>query len=216
MAPLLGKDDRKEIASLFSARMAGDVTVLLFTRRDCEYCPETRKLLEEIASLDARIKLEAVDIEVDRERAEKLGVEEAPTTVIVAANGALMHYVGMPGGRQLRPLVEDLLDASRGRAELDAATSRVVSAVKRPTVIKVFVTPACQFSPLVVRSAHKFALANRLVRAFMVETIEFPEVAKRYGVVGVPRTVINEAFAFDGAPGELAFAEKVLEASLRS
>ena len=48
----------------------------------------------------------------------------------------------------------------------------------------------------------------------MIETAEFPELAKRYNVVGVPRTVINESFGFDGAPSEKAFAEKVLEASM--
>ena len=88
--------------------------------------------------------------------------------------------------------------------------------VNKPTAIMVFVTPACPYSPSVVRSAHKFALANRLIRAFMIESLEFPDVAKRYGVVGVPRTVVNEEFAFDGSPGEMGLRREVLEVSRRA
>jgi hypothetical protein len=44
--------------------------------------------------------------------------------------------------------------------------------------------------------------------------MEFPELAKKYGVVGVPRTVINESVSFDGAPSVVAFARRVLEASV--
>ncbi len=53
-----------------------------------------------------------------------------------------------------------------------------------------------------------------MIRALMVETAEFPELTKRYNVVGVPRTVINDRLQFDGAPSEEAFATKVLEASM--
>jgi glutaredoxin-like protein len=220
MAPLIGEDDRKEIDKLLSACLLDEVRVLLFTsKRGCEYCGETLQLLEEVRSLGkGMIRLEVIDIEENPGRAEALGVELAPTTVILASDSGekAIHYSGMPGGRQLGPLVEGLVDASRGRGDLDVETLKVIMGVRSPTVIKVFVTPACLYSPSVVRSAHKFALANPLIRSFMVEALEFPHAANKYGVVGVPTTVVNERFAFEGAPGEKAFAEKVLEMSLRS
>jgi len=217
MTSLIGKEDATEIARLFDAELGGQVGISLFTsRRGCQYCERTEQLLREIAALSHRIELEVIDRDEDRARAGEMAVELAPTTVIAASNGAKMHYVGMPGGRQLRSLVEDVIDASRGRAEMDEETRTTIGRVKKETVIKVFVTPFCPYSPLVVRSAHRFALENPLIRSFMIETLEFPEVVKRYNVLGVPRTVINEGVGFDGAPTEKAFAEKVLEASTAS
>jgi glutaredoxin-like protein len=217
LTALIGREDRSAIERLFRSSLTGEVRVALFTsKHSCLYCGQTRQLLEEIASLSDRIKLEVVDKDEEGARAAEMKVEFTPTVVVVASNGAKLHYVGMPGGRQLRSLVEDLVDASRGTSEMGERTRRAIRGVRTPTVIKVFVTPVCPYSPLVVRSAHKFALENPMIRALMVETVEFPDLAKKYDVVGVPRTVINDRVAFDGAPAEEAFAEKVLDASRQS
>ncbi len=40
--------------------------------------------------------------------------------------------------------------------------------------------------------AHQMAMESPLVQADMVESYEFPELAERYGVGGVPHTVIND------------------------
>jgi len=67
-----------------------------------------------------------------------------------------------------------------------------------------------------VRLAHQFALEHDLIRADMVEATEFPRLAQRYGVRGVPRTVVNEDVFIDGALPEEAYLSRVLEATLRS
>jgi predicted DsbA family dithiol-disulfide isomerase len=50
--------------------------------------------------------------------------------------------------------------------------------------------------------ANKLALASNLVRADAVEATEFPHLANRYQVYGVPRTVINEVIHIEGAMPE--------------
>jgi len=216
MTTLIGKEGMREIAGLFRSQLAGEVSVLLFTSKlECVYCAQTKQLLHEVASLTDKVKLEVFDVEEESATAEKMGVDLTPTTVVVSSNGAKLYYVGMPAGRQLRSLVEDIIDASRGRAEMDEETRIIIRRVDAETVIKVFVTTFCPYSPLMVRSAHRFALENLKIRALMIETAEFPQLAKRYNVIGVPRTVINEDAGFDGAPAEKAFAERVLEASTR-
>jgi RecA/RadA recombinase len=43
--------------------------------------------------------------------------------------------------------------------------------------------------------------------------MEFPALADRYGVVGVPKVVINEVYGFEGARPEEVFLQNVLEAA---
>jgi predicted DsbA family dithiol-disulfide isomerase len=51
-----------------------------------------------------------------------------------------------------------------------------------------------------------------MVRADMVEAQEFPDLAIRYQVMGVPRTVINETAHIEGAAPEPMVLEKLQEA----
>ncbi len=50
--------------------------------------------------------------------------------------------------------------------------------------------------------AHKLALSNENITADMVEAMEFPHLANKYQVYGVPRTVINEVIHIEGAAPE--------------
>lgn len=62
------------------------------------------------------------------------------------------------------------------------------------------------------RVAHAMALQNPKIRADVIEVQEFPDLAQRYRVMGVPKTVINESVQFVGAVPEEAFVENVLKA----
>lgn len=56
------------------------------------------------------------------------------------------------------------------------------------------------------------AMENPWIRADVVEVQEFPYMARRYRVMGVPKIVINETVQFLGAVSEETFMGKVLEA----
>jgi hypothetical protein len=63
-----------------------------------------------------------------------------------------------------------------------------------------------------VRLAHRFAIENDLIRADCIEAIEFPELASKYRVYAVPKTVINEGIYIEGALPEDFFLEEILKA----
>ncbi len=50
--------------------------------------------------------------------------------------------------------------------------------------------------------AHQLAIESDLITADMVEVTEFPHLANKYQVMGVPRTVINETIHIEGAVPE--------------
>lgn len=59
-----------------------------------------------------------------------------------------------------------------------------------------------------MRLAHKLAIASDYIRADMVEAMEFPHLAIKYNVRGVPRIVINEKIYIEGAiPEPMLIAE---------
>ncbi len=60
--------------------------------------------------------------------------------------------------------------------------------------------------------AHQMALESEMVQAEMVEATEFPELANRYGVSGVPHTSINfGAGELIGAAPEAMMIEQIKE-----
>ena len=56
------------------------------------------------------------------------------------------------------------------------------------------------------------AVASDKIKADMVEATEFPHLAHKYGVMGVPRSVINESFHLEGAAPEPMLLDKIREA----
>lgn len=57
--------------------------------------------------------------------------------------------------------------------------------------------------------AHQLAIESPMVQAEMVEAMEFPDLANRHNVSGVPQTTINDGLAHvvGAAPEEQLMAE---------
>lgn len=63
------------------------------------------------------------------------------------------------------------------------------------------------------RPARQMSVEHDGIRAEMVEVNEFPEVARRYGVRGVPRIVVSDVAGFDGSRPERQFVALVARAA---
>jgi thioredoxin-like negative regulator of GroEL len=61
-----------------------------------------------------------------------------------------------------------------------------------------------------VSLANRMALASPHVSAATVEANEFPQLSQRFGVQGVPRTVVDREGGFAGAMPEEMFVANVL------
>ncbi len=62
------------------------------------------------------------------------------------------------------------------------------------------------------RLAHQFAIENEHITADVVEISEFIDLAQRYRVQGVPKTVVNDRIEIMGAVPEPRFLQEVLKA----
>jgi predicted DsbA family dithiol-disulfide isomerase len=54
-------------------------------------------------------------------------------------------------------------------------------------------------------------IESEKITADVVEVSEFPDMARRYGVSGVPKTVINDQIELLGAQSEATFVKAVCE-----
>ena len=67
-----------------------------------------------------------------------------------------------------------------------------------------------------MRLAQQLAVESDLITADLVEVTEFPDLAQRYQVRAVPRTVINETASIEGALPESEFVQAVVAAARKS
>jgi len=105
----------------------------------------------------------------------------------------------LPTGYEFLALVEDIVDVSKSASRLSDATRNCVRAVSNPAHIQVFTTPTCLYCPGAVRTAHQLILENELVKADMVNAVEFPHLTTKYNVMAVPKIVVNEVHEFIGS-----------------
>ncbi|HVB38110.1 MAG TPA: thioredoxin family protein [Vicinamibacterales bacterium] len=207
---LLNAQAEKQVRAAF-AELTAPVTLVLFTQGqggalECEYCSETRELAEELAALSDKITLEVRDFVGDADEVRKYGIDKIPALVVMRGGAEPKDYgirlYGIPAGYEFATLLEDVRMVSRGEAALRPETLEALGRLTGPVRVQVFVTPTCPYCPRAVLLAHKLAMASDLITGDMVEATEFPHLAQRYHVQGVPRTVINEVIHIEGAVPE--------------
>lgn len=208
----LKKPDQVALQEKFRA-LSRPVTLVLFTEElDCQSCRETKELLEEIIALSDKLTLQVFNVHVDRERAAAFQIDKTPALVVMNGKDYGIRHFGMPSGYEFASLLQDIEIVSHGESGLKSTTKAALADLSQPLHFQVFVTPTCPYCPGAVITAHKMALENDLIRADMIEANEFPELSEKYGVMGVPRVVINDQHYFEGALPEEIFLLAALNA----
>ena len=197
MEKVLNDQIVKQINEVF-AGIEEPVQVLFFGSKDnCEYCDEAKQLLEEVTALNDKLDLSVYDIQENADVAKQFNVTNAPGIVIAAKDNAEVknlgiQFSGIPSGHEFSTLINDILIVSKRESGLDAKTREFLKNLTQPLHLQVFVTPTCPYCPRAVLLAHQMAMENpQMIRAEGVEAMEFPELASRFNVSGVPQTVIN-------------------------
>ena len=198
MANMLDDNIKKQIQELFSA-LKEPVEILFFGSGDperCTYCGETRQMLTEVSDISDLIHLQVFDIDENAALAQQYKVDGVPGFVLAGRDGEEIidygiRYKGVPAGHEFTSLVNDIVFVSQRNSNLSPETRMFLKELKQPVHLQVFVTPTCPHCPRAVVLAHQFALESPMVEAEMVEAIEFPELAHRFSVSGVPQTTIN-------------------------
>jgi glutaredoxin-like protein len=205
-------DDKKDLLKKeFKEKLENPVKILMFTQEiECRFCSDTRQLAQELATLSDKITAEVYDFVADADKAKEYGINKIPALAIIGKKDYGVRIYGIPYGYELQTLIEAVINVSRGRTDLSKETKKILADVKTPVHIQVFVSLTCHHCPVAAAVAHKLAVENDLIQADVIDGTEFPQLAQKYSVTGVPKVIINEKTEFVGAFNEDLFAEHVV------
>lgn len=202
-----------EVKNILSG-LRDDVRILFFTQRfKCAGCREAEDLLMDLSSLSNKIVLEKYVYEDSRVKFNEYNVTYVPTIIVTSRyTGGMARFLGVPLGYEFSSLLEDILHASTGEFDLPKSIVREVSGINFDVDIKVFVTLTCPYCPVAVSTIHSFSLINPRIKGEMIDASLFPNLAFKYSVSAVPKTIINDYVEILGAfPPELLL-KKIFEA----
>ncbi len=193
--------------------MVDPVHIIIFVEgNDCHYCGDTVEIIRELASMTDKLTYEQRGSGGD-----EFGVDKYPATLIMIGTRdnyerTGIRFFGIPAGYEFTSLLDAIVTASKGEDMLSDATKEELKKLDKDLHLQVFVTPTCPYCPRSVVLAHHMALVNKRITADMVEASEFQDLAMKYQVMGVPKTVINEKFAQEGAAPEKMIMDLIRKA----
>ncbi len=135
----------------------------MFTQEiECQYCSQTRALVQELPPLSDKISLEVLDFVADAARAKELGIDKIPALAIIGKKDYGVRIYGIPYGYELQTLIEAVITVSKGTTDLSENTKSILKEVKNPVHIQVFVSLTCPHCPAAAAVAHKLAVESEL------------------------------------------------------
>jgi len=114
---------------------------LVIPGRECAYCGETQRLLEDVAGCSDRLTLEVHDRLTDPGAFAAYGIDRVPGCAIVGATDHGIRYYGLPAGYEFATLLEIIVDVGGGSSALAPETRAALAALPGAVHIQVFVTP---------------------------------------------------------------------------
>ena len=213
---MIPEDRMEALRNDLKERMVDSVKLVMFTQEiECKFCAETRQLAQELSTLNDKITTEVYNFMTNADKAKEFKVEKIPALVIMGKKDYGVRIYGVPYGYELQTLINAVVNVSRGTTDLSDKTKTILADVKSPVHIQVFVTLTCPHCPVAASIAHKLAIESDMISADVIDAGEFPTLAQKYAVIGVPKIIINEKVEFVGAFNEDLFAEQVLLGSFQ-
>jgi alkyl hydroperoxide reductase subunit AhpF len=143
---LLSPGDQQRLRDLF-AGMTRRVRLLFFTQTlDCETCPMTRQILDELPPLSEKITVEEINLVLDGDRAKSYNIDRTPAIVIGYEDEGVIkdsriRFLGAPSGYEFLTLVQAVSLAGGRQSNLSEESRKRIALVDKPVTMQVFTTP---------------------------------------------------------------------------
>jgi len=139
---LIQQKDREFLQKHFAEKLMEPVTLVMATQEhECQFCKETREMVEELAGLSDKIHAEVYDFVADKAELDSYGINKIPAIAVVGKKDYGVRFYGIPSGYEFSSLVESIAMVSRGESGLSDATKKALAGLDQDMHIQVFVTP---------------------------------------------------------------------------
>ena len=185
-------------------KLKGKVVLKLFTdfktledgskKRACMSCEGAYNLLKTLEELsNGKLSIEEISIEENQEETKKYKVTRIPAILFVNDDGKeIIRYSAYPTGSEFVPFLNSIQYFSGIRPSY---TDQILTHLKKidKSEMKIFITPTCPYCPATVPVLTLFAIVSKgKITAEIIDVNLNPDIARKYGVQGVPLTVVNE------------------------
>jgi len=130
----------------------------------------------------------------------------------IEKNGISVKFLGRITGGELKAFLESIKMVANNEYHISERILEFVEEVDKPVDVKVFVTTSCGWCPPAILKAVSFAIANPNIKVSIIECYSFPELATKYNVSAVPKTVINDKVEFVGVKDDNEFFGYIIKA----
>jgi len=138
---MLDEEHREDVANQL-ADLPSPVRLVMFTQEiECEFCEETRELVQDLASLSQNVEAVIYDFVADEDKAQELGIDKIPAIAVLGERDYGVRLYGIPAGYEFTALMEAIKVVSAGQSGLSEATREALAGVEEPLHLQVFVTP---------------------------------------------------------------------------
>jgi alkyl hydroperoxide reductase subunit AhpF len=128
----------------FTAHLVNPVRLVVFSQALAD--PESeqaKRLVEEVAAVDGRLSVEALNFVLDQQRAEALGIARIPAIAILGDGGKDygIRMYGLPSGYEFGSMIDSIVAVSSGDSGLSAPTRAALAELPKAVHLQVFSTP---------------------------------------------------------------------------
>lgn len=174
---------RKSLLPVFE-KFENQVVLRVYTD-DSKVSSENTKIVNELASLSDKIKVEFISASNENEKytisiCDKDGIDRG------------LRFHGIPGGHEFNSFILAMYNVSgKGQNVGDELQKRIFD-LKNKKKIQIAVSLSCTMCPDLVAAAQRIAKDNMNVTVDVYDLQYYPKLREKYNIMSVPCMIINE------------------------
>ncbi len=212
MPELMDDKTQKEVTKILQNLPHPVRLIFFFKEKDCHTCEHQRIILQTLTALSRKLELEMHEFSTEQELVQEYHIDKIPATVVRGKKDYGLRFFGVTGGHEFSSLLQAIVMVGTEQSGLHPQLEELVKKIDKPVHLEVMTTLTCPYCPQAVHAAQQLAMVNERVRADMVDSAEFPDLAQQYSVYETPKTVINGTHSFIGAQPAQAVYLEILKA----
>jgi hypothetical protein len=197
----------------YADQLLKPVRLVVFTGDACSRaCTEAIELARAIKAGMGRVAVETYDMAMDRDKTEQYGIQRVPALVVQGGDGRTITFFGLPESMILEVLLDTIRAVSEGKSSLPESIRHSLKRFSDAVSVQVFVRSDCALCKSAAELAINFTLASDRIDTAVIMVKDFPQLAAKYAVTALPKTVFGGDEQVEGDIPEAEFFEKIFHA----